>query len=282
MKPHERERYTVDRCSLQAKFLFATPKPPPTTTSLQPLLSSPKGAGTPVPTSVVAVGVEAEAHASSTAAATTTTGAAVERARERSQGEGVDDQSTQRRGEKDDGVERAVRTEREAGGGGGSRSGGVDALTLREEEREQKDQALAGITPDGERRFRAPRTGNQSTNVARDTSPAAAMGDNDGKVAGGTTQETTIATATHTNAQLRGKKGARRRKSGGQRGGGGGEWGNSEGVSGGVGSVFRNEAADGEEKEEEEELGGKEVPVVELSRKQEQARSGRRHRNTVL
>lgn len=30
MKVHERDRYTLERCSLQAKFLFAAKPPPPT------------------------------------------------------------------------------------------------------------------------------------------------------------------------------------------------------------------------------------------------------------
>eukprot|EP00752_Nemacystus_decipiens_P008350 g7464.t1 len=40
MKAHEHERYTLDRCSVQAKFLFV-PKPPPITTA--PLLSPSTG-----------------------------------------------------------------------------------------------------------------------------------------------------------------------------------------------------------------------------------------------
>lgn len=39
MKAHERERYTLDRCALQAKFLFAA-KPPPSSMDEAALPSS--------------------------------------------------------------------------------------------------------------------------------------------------------------------------------------------------------------------------------------------------
>lgn len=244
MKPHERERYTVERCSLQAKFLFAAPKPPPTRVS--PPLASPKGAGTtPASTAAVAVavGAGAEARTPSTAAAA---GATVERdrgcsftRREEEQGE-----------EGDRGRTRRMEEEGERGKNGG----GFDAL--QQEKEEEQNQRLA-MSADGEQKYRVPPAENQSTNMARDISPLGPTGGHDGEKTGDPTQDF------RTYTKSRGRKGGRRRKRGGQGGGGcSGEHGGSEGVSEGVGNVFRNGAAE-------------EVPV-ELSRKQERARSGRR------
>ncbi|CAN0191784.1 unnamed protein product [Pylaiella littoralis] len=270
MKPHERERYTVDRCSLQAKFLFAAPKPPPATVA--PPLSSPTGARTPASTVAVTVAAAdgAEASASSTAAAPAAApaapaGAAVERERERSPDEGLDCRFTQRRekesqrGEEEEDVVRTVLVEEETKDHARV-SGGLDALPQEEEEEQDQVRLTASSAGQGNR---VSRIGNQCTYIAGDISPVAAAVENDAGRTGGPAPETTTTPC----AKLRETKADRRRKGGGKGSGGGGVCGGSEGVPGLVGSVLGNGAA--------------EEVRVELSRKQERARSGRRQRKAA-
>lgn len=243
MKAHERERYTLDRCSVQARFLFA-PKPPPDVAPA--LLLSPTRA-----TSTGGV----QAGASPAAAAAAVKGP-----------DKPDGQEEQEEREQDGSrparirmyIYEEVAQTRQAGGSadkeqekGGGRRGVFDTRALRREDEDEKEGGQEDEEEGGHGRDTRGAERNRSPCSSRDMSRVASgsRGD-DRRAADDATQEKVE------NACAGGRK-SRRRKGKGK----GGAEREGAGIPDEVG-VARSDTSE-------------EVPVA-LSRKQERARNGRR------